>query len=82
MDELSPTQRRIAELLADGRPHTRAELHALLPRDGGPLSNVQPHLTALRKRLRPLGEEVVCEIVSRRICYRRVRLISSPHAGT
>ena len=68
-------------LLADGRPHTRAELHSCLFDTYGPLTNIKAHLTAIRKQLRPMGMEVVCEVVNRRICYRQIRLLP-PADGT
>jgi len=72
---VTPTQRRMAALLADGKPHTRRELHALLWDEQGKLSNICEHLSRLRKIIRPQGEEIVCEIVHRKICYRHVRLL-------
>jgi len=73
----TPTQRRMLALLADGRPHTRRELHALLWDEQGRLSNIQPHLTHIREHIRPKGEEIICEIRNRQICYRRVRLLGA-----
>ena len=73
--QLTPTQRRMLALLADGKPHCRQALHALLWDEHGRLSNIQPHLSHLRKFLRPHRQEIICEIVHRRICYRWVRLL-------
>ena len=78
----TPTERRILALLADGRAHTRAELLALLSDDLGAPSNVRAHVSNLRRRLRPKGEEIVCEVRYRcQVCYRHVRLLT-PAAGT
>jgi hypothetical protein len=63
------------DLLADGQPHTRAELHALLWDEQGAITNIQPHLSQLRKVVRPQGGEIICEIANRRICYRHVLLL-------
>lgn len=82
MDELTPTQRRMVELLADGKPHERRELHALLPFDEGAMTNVKAHLTAIRKKIRPRGEEIVCEVVNNRLCYRHIVLLKSTIVGT
>jgi hypothetical protein len=79
---MTPTQRRMLSLLADGRPHTRRELHALLWDEQGALSNIQPHLSRLRHTLRPKGQEIICEIVNRRICYRQVRLLRTKQVLT
>lgn len=75
--KLTPTQRRMLALLSDGLPHTRRELHGCLHDDLGPLSNVQPHVTALRKILAPTGRLVICELSGGRICY---RIIPAPQA--
>ena len=77
LSALTPTQRRMLTLLADGRPHRREELRQLLWDELGALSNIQTHLSQLRKKLRPQGQEILCEIVQRRICYRQVQLLQS-----
>lgn len=72
------TQQALINLLSDGHPHTRSELHDLC----GPssLKNVRCHLSMIRKKL-PRGEDIVCRIVNRRICYQHVRLIGSAYNG-
>lgn len=73
--KLTPTQQRMLALLSDGRPHARQELHALLCDDLGRLSNIQPHLSHIRKAIRPKGHAIVCEIVEQRqVYYRRANL--------
>lgn len=74
----TPTERRILALLADGRPHPRRAIHRLLPDDLGPLSNVQPHISNLRAKLRDRGETIVCELARGYIAYRHVRLLVAP----
>ncbi len=74
-DSFTPTQQAMLDVLADGLPHTRKELHACLPDELGALVNIQPHLCKLRKRLQQDGEDVICCLVNRSICYRYVRLI-------
>jgi predicted Zn-ribbon and HTH transcriptional regulator len=54
------TQKKIIEVLSDGLPHTKEELHTCLYADDGDLDNIKPHLTALRKILRRKGEDIVC----------------------
>lgn len=66
----TPTQRRLLAVLKDGEPHTPQELHSCLVDDLGPVANVQPHITALRKILRARGQEIVCEIVAGSTYYR------------
>lgn len=73
----TPTQQRMLSILADGFPHTREELHGCLWDELGALSNIQMHISNLRKKLKPEGETVVCVIKHRRIHYQHVRLLKS-----
>ena len=68
-------------VLADGQPHTRDELHACLPDELGPGSNIRPHLSAIRKRLRLIGEDVICEWKDRKYLYRHIRLLTPVEDG-
>jgi hypothetical protein len=77
----TPTERRMLELLKDGKPHRREELHSCLQDDLADLSAIQPHISNIRKRIRNLGEEIVCEFYQRSLHYRHVRLLSSPYDG-
>ncbi len=80
-NNLTPTQKAMLCVLADGRPHTREELHACLPDELGALSNIQNHIAAIRKTLRSRGEDIVCEYHKRSLYYRHVRLLASTHDG-
>lgn len=83
----TPTERRMVILLADGKPHTRRELHKCLVDELGPLVNIKPHLQAIKKKIAHLGEDVVCVLgQSRKISYRRIKSIQpdpnqNGHAG-
>lgn len=79
--DFTPTQRRILDVLADGLPHTREELHGCLNDDLGTLSNLWAHVSNIRKVLRPRGEDIVCVYHLRRLCYRHVRLLANPNDG-
>lgn len=72
---LPPVQRKMLALLADGKPHSREELQACLADDLGSVRNVAPHVSMMRRVLRPNGEEILCELVANRICYRHVKLL-------
>lgn len=74
-------ERRILNVLSDGLPHRKEELHPCLADELGPLTNLHPHITNIRKKIRPKGEEIVCELVARRINYRHVRLLKPLSAG-
>jgi hypothetical protein len=77
----TPVQSRMLEVLRDGLPHTRYELHDCLQDEMGPISNIRSHLSSIRKKIRPFGEDIICELANRRICYRHVRLLASPLDG-
>jgi hypothetical protein len=70
--ELTPTQQRVLELLADGEPHEPRELRALLLEDLGPLANVRQHLYHLRRKLRPEGQDIRFERLGLHVAYRLV----------
>lgn len=70
----TPTERRILKVLSDGKPHTRKELFACLPDDLASLSSIKPHLTKLRKKLRPLGQEIVC-LIEKHVRYQHVHVV-------
>jgi DNA-binding SARP family transcriptional activator len=70
--DFTPTQRRILEVLADGMPHRRESLHACLPDDMGALANLRFHLSQLRKVLRPLGQDIICQLYKNRLHYRHI----------
>jgi DNA-binding response OmpR family regulator len=68
------TERKILGILADGLPHTRPELHACLPDELSSLTTIQFHISRIRKKLRPFGQDIVCEL-NNGIKYRRVQLL-------
>jgi hypothetical protein len=77
----TPTQQRMLNLLSDGLPHSReAMLECLQDEHCSPTGHLA-HLTAIRKVLRPKGEDVLCEYRQRRPFYRHVRLLASAHDG-
>ena len=78
-DVFTPTQAAMLKILSDGLPHTREELHKCC----GPssLKTIQMHLSSIRKKLRPHGEDIVYVVVSRRGCYQHVRLLVSPYTA-
>ncbi len=78
---LTATQTKIITLLADGLPHTREELFACLPDDMGNLDNVKQHISNIRAKLKPRGEDVVSRLVNGKWSYQHVRLLASPNDG-
>lgn len=77
-ENYTPTQRRMLAVLADGMPHAPADLLACLWDSQATIENVRSHLSLLRKKLRPRGQDVVAQTIHRRTYYRHVRLLTSP----
>ena len=76
----TPTERKIIAMLADGLPHSKEELHGCLVDDLGAATNVRVHIRNLRIKLRPKGEEIVCEYRYRKYRYRHILLLPNSMA--
>ena len=72
----TPTETAILNVLMDGKPHSKAELHKCLPDELSELNAVKRHIHELRKRLRPQGQDILLQFVEHTLHYRQVRLIS------
>lgn len=72
---LTPTQQRFLDVLGDGLPHSRDQLRNCLPDPLGDYSNVQLHISYLRKKLRPRGQDILCVFHQKSFYYRWVRLL-------
>lgn len=72
----SPTERVMMDILSDGQPHTREELHGCLQDDMQPLKKVRQWMTKLRKKLRPHGQTIRTERTDGLVCYRLTRTIN------
>ncbi len=73
----TPTQSAMLQVLSDGRPHPKSDLHACLPDPEGTKDNIKVHICRMRKRLRPAGKDILCVWDRRRWFYRLVRLINT-----
>ena len=67
---------RILILLSDGLDHSRKELWGCLRDELAPLSNIQPHISTLKKKLREIGQDIVCVMSNKPISYRQVRVLA------
>ncbi len=74
--KLTPVQTRMVEVLSDGLPHTRKELEACLFDELSGRNAMNMQLSRLRKKLRPNGEDILCEWCAKQYMYRRVRLLA------
>ncbi len=75
----SPTQQKILDVLADGEPHLFDDV---LRGVGDPYMAMQTvfvHVSNLRRRLKLVGQAIVCEVDNRgRRYYRHVVLLPAP----
>jgi hypothetical protein len=75
---LQPIQIKMLDVLSDGLPHSRKELHACLSDPMVDMAAIRVHICHIRKVLRPRGQDIVCELKHRKIHYRHVRLLLDP----
>jgi hypothetical protein len=77
MPSWTPTEARILAHMADGEPHLRDELRRLLPDELAAKGAFLKHVCLMRKKLEPLGETILCQVIGGRYYYRHVRLLRS-----
>lgn len=77
MTYLTPTQKRLMEVLGDGGPHTVEELLPKLNDELSTTNNLQMHISFLRDRLQQEGKTVINERRDGAYCYRLARYIDS-----
>lgn len=76
MPDYTPTEGAILKILSDGYAHKREELRQALPDELSGFSCLSTMLYQLRKKLKPMGQDIVCQLQGRRISYRWVRTLS------
>lgn len=76
IEYLTPTQKKLLAVLADGMPHPISELCAAIDSQCVP-GNVVSQFTLMRKVLRPAGHDIICQLLHRKTYYRHVRLLKS-----
>lgn len=82
MPRFTPTQSCIVAALSDGEAHPPAELLLCLQDAQASVSTLWVHLSHIRAKLRPLGEDVLCVLHNRRPAYRHVRLLKPAGASS
>lgn len=73
---LTPTQQRIIDILADGLPHNRKEVLKAISEDATDLNGLAVHMWHLRRKVRPFGRDIITELHRGSISYRHVILLS------
>ena len=72
----TPTQARILEMLRDGMTHPPSEVLTCLEDPQGELATLYVHISTIRKKLRPVGLDILIRMVHSRSQYIMVRLLS------
>lgn len=72
--KLTKTQKRLLDLMQDGLPHSRPELHRLLYDELADKKTINVHLCHIRKKLKD-DLQIICELYKRNLYYRLVRLV-------
>jgi hypothetical protein len=72
-DFFTPTQQRIVDLLKNGQPHKRDEVRRCVD-ELASLASLKTHLVKLRKRIRPHGYDVICQVLHRAYYYRLIKV--------
>jgi len=70
----TPTEQRILDVVKDGKPHGPVELHKCLDDELSPVIAIRCHLSNMRKKLRPMGYDIVHVMIGRTHHYRYVSL--------
>lgn len=82
MTEFTATQIKILNVLSDGMPHRFEELQACLPDDMSGIDALRTMLSRIRAKIRPRGEDIICQHLNHSHRYRHVRLLHSAADGT
>ena len=81
-DGFTVTQQRVLDVLADGLPHPLEQLKAAMWNDElDHIRNVHAMMCHIRKKLRPRGEDIICQLIDRQRKWRHIRLLHSSHDG-
>lgn len=76
MRKLTVLEKRITAVLDDGERHKRSELLDCLNENSSNKNNLAQVLFSLRKKLKTVGQSIVCELYMGTIYYRHVILFS------
>lgn len=80
--QFTATEQRILRVLSDGMPHSRHEIRAVLPDDMAGDEAVRQHIFNMRKKLHPIGQDLVCVMTGNAgFQYRQVRMLHSASDG-
>ena len=81
MPNYTPTEQRIMTMLSDGQFHTRGQLMGCLGDELTAVGTLHVHLTNLRQKLRPMGQDIIFRNIEGVSCYMHARILASPYRG-
>jgi len=81
MKPLTRSQQIIYDILSDGRAHPRQDMIEAMPDELFCGHTLTVHMSNLRSKLRPIGQDVVCTRVGNASSYSLVRTLSNPNRG-
>lgn len=70
------TQSRILELLSDGQFHRLSEIRREAVDEYAETSTITVHLSRIRAKLRPIGEDLQTRDLDGECAYRHIRVLS------
>lgn len=73
--QYTKTEQRIIKLLSDGMPHPREDLLECMLDPMGNYVALTSHIVRLRRKVRTLNQEIVCELRRGAIYYRQIILL-------
>ena len=76
LDQLTPTERRLYDMLSDGEPHTKEELQTCMSDTLTGQQVMQVHLVNMRPKIRSRGLGVLTQTIKGKLHYRMVQFIS------
>lgn len=68
----SPTEKRILQVLADGKPHAVKLMLPLLDDELSDKGHLSDHMLRIRRKIEGLGHDIVCVFRKRRMHYRYI----------
>lgn len=71
----TPTQQRLLEMLGDGMSHQQTELMRCLEDALSTPATLRVHICHMRRKLRPVGQNITSERLDERTYYRLVRCL-------
>jgi len=72
----TPTENRLLRIFSDGRLHTVEELLSALDDDLAEWKQLKDHIVRLRKKIKPMGQDIMNTRHHRVLYYRQIRVLS------